>query len=811
MLRTLPCLLLAAVPFACLAETAYQKPPKEVLDVLLAKPTPSISVSPSRDYALLVQPVRYPSIAEVSQPMLRLAGLRIDANTNGLHLAPNFSSFELKKLSDGSTVSLRLPASAKLGQPAWSPDGKHFAFTNTTDRSIDLWIATTASGEVKQVPGVRINGVHAARGGPRGGGAAAMEWLGDNRTLLVRMVPTNRGPAPADEIVPKGPHIQESLGHAGPVPTFEDLLTNPHDEDVFEYYATAQLAWINTDSLKATPIGTPGIFETDQVAPDGKHLLIARVHRPFSYQLALNSFPTDVEIWSSTGKVEHQIASLPLADRVPIEGVRTGPRSYQWLPTEGASLVWVEAMDGGNPKEQVPHRDRIVMLGSPFNGEPKEIFKTEQRFMGLQPLENKNFAIVEDYERKKRWARTFEIDLTKPDQPGKLLFARNQQDRYKDAGTPVMKTLPNGKRVIAQQGDSILLSGLGASPAGDKPFLDRYNTVTGKTERLFQSSNGYETLEAVLDDSGSRLLIMRESQTQAPNYYIRSGSDLKALTHFTDPTPQIRGIKKQLVTYKREDGVQLSFTLYLPPDYKPGTRLPTLIWAYPYEYNDADTASQISGSTERFTTLAGHQLFLLRGYAILEGAGMPIIGDPETVNNTYLQQLTMDAKAAIDKAVEMGVTDRDRVGVGGHSYGAFMTGNLLAHTNLFHAGIAESGAYNRTLTPFGFQSERRTFWEAPDVYTTMSPFWSANKIKTPILLIHGEADDNTGTFPIQSERLYAAIRGNGGTVRLVMLPAEAHGYRALETHEHVLWEELNWFDKYLKGPVPGQSTGTPTL
>jgi dipeptidyl aminopeptidase/acylaminoacyl peptidase len=223
------------------------------------------------------------------------------------------------------------------------------------------------------------------------------------------------------------------------------------------------------------------------------------------------------------------------------------------------------------------------------------------------------------------------------------------------------------------------------------------------------------------------------------------------------------------------------------------------LWAYPYEFTDVDTASQVTGSTERYTTLVGHMLFLMHGYAVLENAAMPIIGDPDTVNNTYVQQLVMDAKAAVDKAVELGVVDRYKIGVGGHSYGAFMTANLLAHTDFFHAGMAESGAYNRTLTPFGFQSEQRTFWEAPEVYTTMSPFWNANKIKMPLLMIHGEADDNTGTFPIQSERLYAAIRGNGGTVRLVMLPDEAHGYRGQETIEHVLWEEMTWFDKYLKG------------
>ena len=811
MLRASACILFAALSPLTLAETAYQKPPQEVLDVLVAKGTPVISVSPARDFALLMQPVRYPSIAEVSEPMLRLAGLRLDPNTNGLHLAPNYSAFELKSLPGGAPVTLKLPSAVKLSAPAWAPDGKHFAFTNTTDHSIDLWIATTATGELRQVPGARVNGVRAAGFGPRAGGAGVVEWLGDNKTLLARLVPANHIAPPAESKVPSGPHVQESSGRAGPVRTYEDMLSTPHDEDLFEYYATAQLAWIDITSLKVTPLGKPGIFETAQPAPDGQHLMVARVHRPFSYLHPVYDFPVDVEVWSRAGAKELQVASLPLADRVPIDGVRPGPRSYQWLPTESASLVWAEAMDGGNPKEKVPHRDRIVMLGAPFTGQPNEVFETEQRFRGFQPMEQKGLALVEDYERNKRWLRTIQIDLAKPGDPGKVIFARNQQDRYKDAGTPVMKTLANGKRVIAQQGDTILLAGLGASPAGDKPFLDRYSLTTGKTERLFQSTTGYETLEAVLDDAGSQLLTLRESPSEAPNYYIRSGATLKPLTAYKDPTPQIRAIKKELITYKREDGVPLSFTLYLPPGYKPGTRLPTLVWAYPLEYNDADTASQISGSTERFTTLVGHQLFLMHGYAILENAAMPIIGDPETVNNTYLQQLTMDAKAAIDKAVELGVTDRDRVGVGGHSYGAFMTANLLAHTNLFHAGIAESGAYNRTLTPFGFQTERRTFWEAPEVYTTMSPFWSANKIKTPLLMIHGEADDNTGTFPIQSERLYQAIRGNGGTVRLVMLPAEAHGYRALETHEHVLWEELNWFDKYLKGATPGQATGTPTL
>ncbi len=462
----------------------------------------------------------------------------------------------------------------------------------------------------------------------------------------------------------------------------------------------------------------------------------------------------------------------------------------------------MEALDGGNPKEKVPHRDKIVALAAPFSAPPTDVFQTEERFRGLQPLAGGQ-ALVEDYERQQRIIRTLQIDLEKPGTPARVVFSRNERDAYHDPGSLVLKTTVDGRRQALQAGDDIYLSGQGASPAGDEPFLDRFNLATKKAQRLFQSSSGYEDVVAVLDDSGTRLLTRRESPTDPPNYFIRTGSELKALTNFPNPAPQTAGIKKQLVTYKRADGVPLSFTLYLPPDYRPGTRLPALVWAYPYEYSDADTAGQVTGhAAQAFNQLNYHQLFVLHGYALIDDAAMPVVGDPDTVNNTYVDQILMDAQAAVDKAVEMGVVDRDRVGVFGHSYGAFMTANLLAHSKLFHAGVAESGAYNRTLTPFGFKSDRRTIWEAPDVYTKMSPFWFADKIKTPILLIHGEADDNTGTFPIQSERLYAAIRGNGGTVRLVMLPSEAHGYRGKETMEHVLYEEITWFDKYLK---PGKA------
>jgi dipeptidyl aminopeptidase/acylaminoacyl peptidase len=789
--------LLAAAGSAPAQDTVYKEPPKAVLEALRTLPTPGISVSPQRDYAIITQAVRYPSISEVAQPMLRLAGIRIDTNTNGIHQAANFVSFSIRRLSDGAEIKPTLPKDAKLGTPIWSSDGKQFAFTNTTATGIELWIAIASTGQAHKLEGVKVNGV-VTGGGGRNGESPAIEWMGDNKTLLVHLVPAGRGPAPAENPVPKGPHAQESLGNAGPAPTYEDLLSTPHDEDLFDYYATAQLAYIDSATGKIVNFGKPAIYTIVRPSPDENHLLVARLHRPYSYQLPAGSFPEDVEVWSREAKVEYSVAKLPLADRVPLAGVRTGPRSVEWLPEKSATLSWVEALDGGNPKEIAPKRDQILALASPFSGKPQELYSTKERFRGMQPLAEGK-ALVEDYNRQTRVIRTIEVSLDKPGAEEHVVFSRNERDEYRNPGSPVLKTSATGRRTVVQSGNAILLSGNGASATGEHPFVDRYDLATGKAERLFQSKDVYESIVAVLDDSGTRLLTRRESPTEPPNFFIREGAALKPLTKFGDPMPQAAGIKKQLVTYKRSDGVPLSFTLYLPADYKAGTKLPTVMWAYPYEYSDTDTAGQVTGhEAQSFPSLNYHQLVVLAGYALLDNAAMPIVGDPDTVNNTYIEQIQMDAKAAIDKAVEMGIADRDRVGVFGHSYGAFMTANLIAHTNLFHAAVAESGAYNRSLTPFGFQSERRTFWEAPDVYTKMSPFWFADKIKTPVLLIHGEADDNTGTFPIQSERLYAAIRGNGGTVRLVMLPNEAHGYRGEETMEHVLYEELSWFDRYLK-------------
>jgi dipeptidyl aminopeptidase/acylaminoacyl peptidase len=802
--------LLAAAPglllllcVAVQAQQGYQKPPQAILDILHAPPTPLVSVSPTRDQLLLVDYVRYPDIAELAEPMLRLAGLRINPNTNGPYRPPRYTGLTLKSIAGGRERKIVVPANASLGFPVWSADGRHFALTNTTAKSIELWVGDVATGALRRLPGVTLNGVY-------GGG---FEWLSDNRTLLCRTVVAGRGKPPVASPVPTGPTIQESFGKTSPIRTYQDLLQNAHDEDLFEYYATSRLKWADSLTGRSVALGKPGLFAFVAPSPDSRYLLVVRNHRPFSYLLPAFFFPKEVEIWDQQGKLVHTVASLPLEDQVPIEGVPIGPRAFAWRATEPATLLWVEALDEGDPKKKVPYRDSVQMQRAPFERAPVEVTRLEERYDGLTWGEKDGLAFVHDYEPDRRWTRTYQIDVDRPGQEKRLIWDRSSQDRYHDPGAPLMRRLPNGEEVMWQQGDALYLAGAGATPEGDRPFLDRFHLTTLQSERLFQTdAKSYETVVTLLADDASRFLTRYETDTEPPNYYLRAarGGAKTALTHFTDPTPQVRAIRKEIVTYRRADGVPLSFTLYLPPDYTPGRPLPTVVWAYPQEFAAADLAGQVSGSPNRFTTLTGisHLFFLTRGYAVLDGATMPVVGDRDTQNNTYVEQIVSSAQAAIDKAVAMGVTDRSRVGIGGHSYGAFMTANLLAHSNLFKAGIARSGAYNRTLTPFGFQSERRTLWEAPEMYLKVSPLMYAHQIKAPLLLIHGEADNNPGTFPLQSERLYQAIQGNGGHVRLVMLPLESHGYSAQESVEHTLYEMVAWFDKYVRQATPSAGAGS---
>jgi dipeptidyl aminopeptidase/acylaminoacyl peptidase len=651
-------------------------------------------------------------------------------------------------------------------------------------------------------------------------------WLPGSTELLCKIVQATRGAAPKESDVPTGPDVEESLGKVSPAPTYEDMLKTTTDEAIFEYYATSDLAVVSLSGV-VKPLPAKGLIERATPSPDGRYALVAIVHRPFSYTFPYSRFPLKTEIVPVKGGAVKVLTDRPAVDNLPIsrDAVEPGPRDYQWRADVPATIVWVEAADGGLPKKGSTVADRVMVLPAPFEGSATTMLELPMRMArggggpgggGGGGIEwgNEHLAIVSVAQNSARKTMMLAFDPA----TGKTttLYAGSTQDRYKNPGRPMTEMGANGKMLLkfTPDGTGVYFTSPGASPKGDQPFVAVMPVGGGEEKILFRSKDPYfDQPEALLSDGN--VLIRRESQTRSPNYFAASfsGGEPVQVTHFAGRYDGIKMPTRQFLKYKRADGVDLTATLWLPYGYdKSQGPLPTLMEAYPAEFSSRDTASQVSGSPNHYPVFGGgsHLYLVQAGYAILDNATIPIIGENgKEPNDTYVEQLVDGAKAAVNEGAKLGVVDPKRVAVMGHSYGAFMTANLLAHTDIFRAGIAESGAYNRSLTPYGFQNEERTYWQDPKLYFEMSPFSYADKIKTPILLIHGEADDNTGTYPIQSERFYAALKGQGATVRLVFLPLEPHAYGALETKQHVLWEINRWMDTYVRPAVSPAQKGAP--
>lgn len=774
--------------------TGYRLPPEPIPSILDAPPTPALALSPDRQRLAWLGRRGLPPLSELAEPEVRLAGVRINPRTNARSRMPHLVSLSFGRLNLNAPQPADLPADAQITYPRWSPDSRLLAFIHSGEGGMELWITNASTGRTHRLNIPPLNG---AFGIP-------FRWLPDSSGLLARCIPVDRGDPPLAPQVATEPIIREAVGRAAPKRTYQDLLDSPHSERLFEYYFTGQL-WMVPLEAPPTPIADPGLIATFDMAPRGDLILTERVERPFSYLVPYHRFASRVDLIDRQGRTVREIARLPLAEDVPaiFDAVPTGPRGFHWRADAPAELVWVEAADGGDPRMQTGVRDRAFCLSAP-DGEPRHLLDFEHRYAGIY-WGRGDFALA-----LSRWwlTRTERRIAFQPDAPGvtpRLLVERSYQDLYGDPGYPLTRRNEVGRAVLqfSADGGAIFLAGEGASPEGSFPFLDRMELVDGTTSRLWQSpQDEYAQVAAVLDDDGEQLLLRRESAHDPPNYYIlrlRSGA-FDAITQFADPAPQLAGIRRRIITYRRADGLELSATLITPPGYdadKDGP-LPLLIWAYPREFRDAGDAAQVDDSPHRFSrpTGASHLFLLTQGFAILDGPTMPVVGEGEAEpNDTYIEQMVASAEAAVDAVVAIGVADRRRIAIGGHSYGAFMTANLLAHTELFRAGIARSGAYNRTLTPFGFQQEQRSYWEAPDIYHRMSPFSHAHRLKTPILLIHGAEDNNSGTFPLQSERFYHALEGLGGQVRYVLLPHEGHGYRARESVLHVLAEMVEWLQE----------------
>ena len=843
-------LLLVAIPLGLgLAQTGYRTPPDPITKIL-DSPAPHVAtLSADRRWLLITtSDVFETTIAELAEPTLFIAGRRVrTVPTHRIDLV-GVRSAAIKPVDGGAEITIPIPDGARLTLPqwtrdskrlayfvitsgqmslqifdvatkttkpiaagglsgrlassgGWSRDGKYFLFTSTTPEGSALWVATVDSGTARRLTPANINFV-----------AGGCSWVAGNPPAACLLFPTGRGSEPKEPAAPVGPVIQQSFGRAEPARTNTYLLKNAHDEALFDYHFTSQVAVVNLDG-RIVPLGAPAVHAQPAPSPDGKYLLVRQTHRPYSYQVGMEAFPQKTEVWTLDGTVVRTPYDRPLNEVQSSlrDASSPGIRSISWRPDEPATLMLIQALDDGDPRKTVPRRDRVSLLRAPFTAEPQTFVETEMRFAGIQWLTPK-YALLSDYSFQKPRSRIWAIDPSQPSggTPRKL-WDFNIEDRIATPGNVMMQYDLASDRFVpitSPDGRYFYLTGPGASKDkdGDRPYLDRMEIATGKTERLWQSTPpNYELVVGLLDPAAKKIVVRRESPTERPDYYVldMGSKRLARLTTLPDPAPFFSSVKSELITYNRPDGTKLSATLYLPPGYDKARdgKLPFFLWAYPIEFMSQDAASQVVGSPHQFRrpSRADHLLLLAAGYGVLDNPTMPIVGENgKEPNDTYVEQLVASAKAAIDKLEELGVGDRTRMSIGGHSYGAFMTANLLAHSDLFRAGIARSGAYNRTLTPFGFQAEPRTYWQAPEIYDRMSPFRYADKIKEPLLLIHGTHDNNQGTFPIQSERMFAALKGNGGNVRYVQLPLESHGYIAKESQRHVIWEMVNWLDTYVK-------------
>lgn len=778
----------------------YQTPPKEIYDLVMAKPNPGVSFNSKGQFMLILDRSSMPLVEDLAQPELRIAGLRINPNNFGPSRSAYITNITIKEVLSGKEFSVSgLPANLKAGNLQWSPNEEKAAFTNTTNTIIDIYVI-----DIKTHKAIKINktAVNLVLG-------ASFNWI-DNNSLMYTTVNQPLARAPKKPMAPKGPVVQQNLGKVAASATFQDLIKTAFDETQFEFYATTQL--VKNTNGKETKIGTAAIYSSVDASPDKKYLLVDRIDKPFSYLVTAGGFNSTLMITDMNGTVLKTLAKLPSSELAPRgnDNVLNAPRGYNWLNNTPSTVQWIEPLDSGMMKNKMDYHDAAYTLAAPFTGEQRLLCKTAMRLYGIIMLSDNTYFVTEGSRAQHRQ----KLSSLNPDRSLNLLIDRSTDDAYNDPGTPLTEKNRYGRNTIKViNGSKIVMKGNGASAKGDLPFLNTFDLNTKKTESLWRCEEPYyETVTDVLDYDKMIIVTNKQSQDAQPNYYLRDlkNRTSKAITSFSDPQPGLRGITKQKIIYKRKDGIDLAADLYLPKGYdkeKDGP-LPVMMWAYPREFKSATDAAQLRGSKYTFTRVGyGSVVFwATQGYAIMDNTEFPIVGEGDKQpNDNFVDQLTWSAEAAINKIAEMGVGDPNRVAVGGHSYGAFMTANLLAHTNLFKAGIARSGAYNRTLTPFGFQNEERTYWQAPEIYHAMSPFSFANKIKTPLLMIHGEADNNPGTFPIQSERLYNAIKGHGGTVRFVQLPFESHGYAAKENILHMLWEQNQWLNKYVK------YTGSPTV
>jgi dipeptidyl aminopeptidase/acylaminoacyl peptidase len=744
-----------------------------------------------------------PPIHYVARPQLKLGGIRFNPKNYTFISNTYFKKLVLVDVETKKEREIIFPKGSMLREVLWSPDGKWIAVSLEQDLFQEVCLVNAQNLKQIKLSGLFLNS-NLSR---------TVEWITGHQLLLGVRTKNQKNPIAEERQTPTGPVVQESGGIVSQNRTFPDLLKTNEDEASLAHAIEVQLVIYDLKTKKAKALGKPNYYGRVSVSPNGKWILIDTYLRPFSRVVPIGLFARMTEVWSLSGKVVHAFKASGPFENLPIEGVPMGPRSIRWIESEEESLIFAEALDQGDWAVKADFRDELFRLKIGKTKSKKEsILKLAQRFAGFDALNEADSYWIIDYERDRQWIRSFWVHKVNGSWMSDLMFSVNENDAYGDPGSPVLFRNEEGRAVIAidQKSDqksenekAIFLSGAGASPEGERPFLRRFVLSTKETETLFHSVHGtYERFAGFLKKDFSEFITAYESQKESPRFLIRKPKENKSRVLFADPNPYqlLSKVKKEVITYERKDGVKLSGILYYPLNYVKGKSYPAILQAYPLEYTDAATAGQVRGSQDQFWTPYHDDMIYntLNGYFVLDEAQMPIIGHPETKNDTFIEQLVTSAEAAVDALVKRVNVDPKRVGVVGHSYGAYMVANLLTHSSLFSAGVAKSGAYNRTLTPFGFQGERRPLWKAKETYLKMSPFLEVDKVKTPILLIHGMADNNMGTFPMQSERYFDALKGQGVVARMVLLPEESHGYTSRESIGHVMHEVFSWFDRFLK-------------
>ncbi len=794
-------LLLTGLTLFAQENLTFQKPSAEILALADYQRAPSVTMDSKKEWMLLSYRDTYKSLEDLNQEEMRLGGLRINPLTHISSATTFINNLKVRRIAAKEEIQVAgLPRNPRITNLSWSPDETKIAFTNTVSDGTELWVLDVASAKATRLTGPTLNAV---MGNP-------ISWFRDGKALLVNVLPNDR-PALVDskKDLPKGPTISVSDGSKSQNRTYPDLLKNATDEANFETLVRSELQRIALDG-SASVFKPADLYAGVNFSPDGSFLMVTTIRKPYSYIVPVSRFPMQSDIYDLSGRLVKTVNEVPLNEVMPkgFMAVRKGKRSMGWRADEPATLSFVEALDGGDPANQVEFRDEVFLWKAPFDAAPVSLVKLKQRYGGML-WGNATTAMVTEEWYDTRNEKAFLIDPSKPGAAPRLVSDRNSQDMYSDPGQ--VETVRNayGRYVMAIENGNVFLIGDGFTKEGQFPFIEEMNLSTLKKKRLYTSvyKDRKEDLLSIEDFKKGKVLVMLQSATDYPNYYFRDlkKKTLTPVTTFANPFESIRNVYKEVIYYKRKDGVALSGTLYLPAGYDRTAKkekLPLLIWAYPEEFKDRNSAGQSNKNPNEFTfpNYGSFVYWVTKGYAVLDDASFPIIGEGTTEpNDTFLTQLVDDAAAAIDAVDALGYINRKKVAIGGHSYGAFMTANLLTHSNLFACGIARSGAYNRTLTPFGFQSEQRNYWEIPEIYNTMSPFMNAEKMKTPLLLVHGDADNNPGTFTLQTERYFQALKGLGAPVRMVLLPKEAHGYAAKENILHLLWEEDRFLEKYLKG------------